>query len=581
VAKDLLDALPYKNVTQRGVELLACRSTCADNASEYDCGGPNGSVGKQWCEGNLRYRHYCAGMRMWRPTPVWFNCTSIGQVCLDGECVENACRITWDSARDLLRPSTAEIPGCRAAANQPSNCGEDEITIVPAHDPNAKAVSPQGDILPGELLTYLIEYENVGAGTAYDVFILDVLDENLDESSLLLSGNGEYNPSMRQASWFIGEVAPGAGGMVTMTVQARQGLPSGTLIPNQAEVHFPSAFEVTPTDLVVNTINTLVAEPQTLETVGAAPVDLRLAGREASGATPTYAVASTPLYGTLTGEPPQLVYQAMPGFSGLDEFTFVAQHGGASSQPARVTIRVHPDPADSTPPAVVQTYPPAEAHQVALSSEPVAQEPPAYLPRIWVHFSKPLDPASLDNALSLTGITGTLGYDESSRTLALTPGAPLSPGSIYTATLSGQVADLSGNALGQTYTWRFTTAGAALIQVTLPQATPSLIFPVLEPGQASPAQVIQVKSQGVADLTIGQLLLAGRHPGDFEVTGDGCSGQTLPPQSGCTVQLRFTPTAEGVRAATLSIPSNDPFTPLAEVKLGNHAHILYLPALAR
>ncbi|PDW04699.1 Ig-like domain-containing protein [Candidatus Viridilinea mediisalina] len=579
VAKDVLDALPYKNVTQRAVELVACRSTCADNPHEYDCGGGNGAVGKQWCEGNLRYRHYCAGMRMWRPSSVWFNCTMRGEVCLDGECVTDACRILPGLDQALLEREAA--PTACLASNEPSSCKSDEMEIVPAHDPNTKAVSPAGDILPGELLTYTIEFENEGAGIAYDVFIIDELDEHLDETTLIMSHAGTYNAELRQASWLIGEVAPGAGGIVTMTVRARAGLPTGTLITNQAVVHFPSAFEETPTDLVVSTINTLVAEPQALEVVGSAALNLRLAGREASGLSPTYALASNPRYGSLSGDLPNLVYEAMPGFSGIDEFTFVAQHNGVSSRPARVSIRVHPDPADQTRPSVLQTFPAADATQVRFVTEAVSEQPVSYLPMISVHFSKPMDRASLTNALSVQGLVGRLHYDEQSRTLYYTPMQSLRPQTTYTATLAGSVADQVGNQLGQSYRWQFTTAAAAAIQVSLPHAAEELVFPALDAGSPRVTQIIQITNQGYEDLTLEQVQSIGPHADAFRLVDDRCSGMTLPSLAGCTLQVQYEPDGFGLHHAMLRIPSNDSLNPTVEIAMRNTAHTLYLPLVRR
>ena len=48
---------------------------------------------------------------------------------------------------------------------------------------------------------------------------------------------------------------------------------------------------------------------------------------------------------------------------------------------------------------------------------------------------------------------------------------------------------------------------------------------------------------------------------------DLCTGATLAPTQSCTIGLRFKPTSSGAKSATLTIPSNDPVTPLATVSL--------------
>ncbi len=79
-----------------------------------------------------------------------------------------------------------------------------------------------------------------------------------------------------------------------------------------------------------------------------------------------------------------------------------------------------------------------------------------------IHFSKEIDPTTV-NASTITlstgaeSITGVL--DCSGTVINLTPSFPLSMNSIYTATIAGEVKDISGNLLGSDYTWSFTTNG--------------------------------------------------------------------------------------------------------------------------
>jgi len=78
----------------------------------------------------------------------------------------------------------------------------------------------------------------------------------------------------------------------------------------------------------------------------------------------------------------------------------------------------------------------------------------------------------------------------------------------------------------------------------------------------TPSQSFQVTSTGNAPLVLGGPSLGGVDPGDFAITGGGCSGMTLTPDATCTVEVAFDPTAAGGRSAAVRIQSDDPDAPL-------------------
>ncbi|MDP2182643.1 MAG: cell wall-binding repeat-containing protein [Actinomycetota bacterium] len=125
-----------------------------------------------------------------------------------------------------------------------------------ARDPNAMSVTPTSAILPGTMLEYTIDYENEGEGTAYGVYITDVLDEDLDDSTLSIGGGGTYDAPTRTITWFIGEVGPSEKGQRTLSVSVETSCVSGDEVINYATVHFPSVPEVTPTNPTVSRVET-------------------------------------------------------------------------------------------------------------------------------------------------------------------------------------------------------------------------------------------------------------------------------------------------------------------------------------
>ncbi|KAB2638438.1 MAG: hypothetical protein DVB26_08035, partial [Verrucomicrobia bacterium] len=104
---------------------------------------------------------------------------------------------------------------------------------------------------------------------------------------------------------------------------------------------------------LTNTINTLeastssslvyalpVATPQILVTAVSTAKAITLAGSSCRTAVPTYAVATPPAHGSLTGTPPNLTYTPTTGYQGMDSFTFTATDSLTTSSPATVHLVV-------------------------------------------------------------------------------------------------------------------------------------------------------------------------------------------------------------------------------------------------
>ncbi|MBX3465919.1 MAG: IPT/TIG domain-containing protein [Planctomycetes bacterium] len=87
-----------------------------------------------------------------------------------------------------------------------------------------------------------------------------------------------------------------------------------------------------------------VAEAQELETAEDKALKLTLGGSDVEDDELTFEVLAPPAHGALSGTPPKLIYTPEAGFSGEDAFTFVAKDGALTSEPATVTITVHPLP---------------------------------------------------------------------------------------------------------------------------------------------------------------------------------------------------------------------------------------------
>jgi len=164
---------------------------------------------------------------------------------------------TWSnpSAANLARVAAScdvGIPGCAPV------------------DPNYKEAVPRtniagyGYIGAGETISYIIHYENVGNANATDVRIIDVLDENLDDTSLAVSDAGlswSYDPATRALVWQDPLLPPATPRSVSFTIDMRADAEPGTRARNEATILFPTADQPR-TD--TNFVEHVVPDPSTV-----------------------------------------------------------------------------------------------------------------------------------------------------------------------------------------------------------------------------------------------------------------------------------------------------------------------------
>ena len=73
---------------------------------------------------------------------------------------------------------------------------------------------------------------------------------------------------------------------------------------------------------------------------------------------------------------------------------------------------------------------------------------------------------------------------------------------------------------------------------------------------SSAPQTETVTNTGTANLTISTVTVGGTNAGDFATSADTCTGATVTPNSTCTVNVTFTPSAAGSRSASLNFTDN-------------------------
>jgi len=82
------------------------------------------------------------------------------------------------------------------------------------------------------------------------------------------------------------------------------------------------------------------ADDQSVTTARDTPVGITLTGTDPDGDPLTFAIATPPAHGTLSGTAPDLTYNPSLGYFGPDTFTYTASDGDLTSAPATVSVTV-------------------------------------------------------------------------------------------------------------------------------------------------------------------------------------------------------------------------------------------------
>jgi hypothetical protein len=145
-----------------------------------------------------------------------------------------------------------------------------------------------------------------------------------------------------------------------------------------------------------------------------------------------------------------------------------------------------------------------------------------------------------------------------------------SNGIIYTASYSAGATGITPQAVlarkHSDHTGAGVKTGANITNPTTPDAAirkigpdGQIIFPEWEVGSSTPASSILLTNVGNDDLIVANQVLGGANPGDFtaDPASTTCNWTTpLPSGQSCHLGFTFTPTAAGVRSATVTLADN-------------------------
>lgn len=174
---------------------------------------------------------------------------------------------------------SAEVTSASADANPGNNTSYTSGTVQGSYDPNDKQVWTQdqvnadGPINPTDsLLKYLIRFQNTGTDTAFNIRIHDVIDTNLDLSTMQITqsshayqiellSNNEVNfhfPNILLLDSNANE--PLSHGFIEYTMKRKPNLSLGTEIENEANIYFDYNLPV-----LTNKVVSKICPPVTLD----------------------------------------------------------------------------------------------------------------------------------------------------------------------------------------------------------------------------------------------------------------------------------------------------------------------------
>ncbi len=106
------------------------------------------------------------------------------------------------------------------------------------------------------------------------------------------------------------------------------------------------------------------------------------------------------------------------------------------------------------------------------------------------------------------------------------------------------------------------------VPIAMAQVMPaSMPFGHVTTGSVSASQVFTVTNNGTRNLDFTSISITGSNAGQFRITQNLCSGQSLATGGSCTISADYEPTVSGPSRAQLTIVSNDIYAPTLSVPL--------------
>ncbi len=120
-----------------------------------------------------------------------------------------------------------------------------------------KTVEPNGEVLPGELLTYTVTFVNAGPEVAYGAVLTDIIPALLVDPVVVFASPEVLTPAAGITfAWMITDLLPGDGGTVQIRAMVDPAAEPGAVILNQAQIVMDNP-DLNPASNVVSVTTTI------------------------------------------------------------------------------------------------------------------------------------------------------------------------------------------------------------------------------------------------------------------------------------------------------------------------------------
>jgi len=258
--------------------------------------------------------------------------------------------VTAEATGSLANSALVTVPAGMKDSFPANNTATDEDTLEPQADLTLVKMVSAVEVVPGDPLTYTLIYTNSGPSQATGVVLIDRIPDELRDVAIASSGATITDTGITPLyTWQVSDLAPGRGGIVTVSGVVSLALRSGHTFTNTGALA-SSIDPQTGDNSATVVVTVLNVAPEAVDNAYHTAEDSVLTVPASGVLENDSDVNGDALSAVLESEPDNgaldlaadggFVYTPTADFNGLDSFTYRTGDGQTVSAPATVTVTV-------------------------------------------------------------------------------------------------------------------------------------------------------------------------------------------------------------------------------------------------